>query len=209
MKKILRGGTIEVLIAVILALNLGAAIGYLVGKNRISAGGEMQAVIDSGDGSSESDGTTIGGAKVHQSQNITDGAASTPSLTNLVAALRVGSHADLLATDGPYTLFAPTNDAIGALPGGIESLLSSEKRASLKSILDNHLVRGAFTTAELKAIASRNESLTTLNNQKITFSLENNAIKLSSDSGNIAQIEAGDAVASNGIIHAITTVLVP
>jgi uncharacterized surface protein with fasciclin (FAS1) repeats len=115
----------------------------------------------------------------------------------------------MLATDGPYTLFAPTNDAFGTLPGGIESLLSTEKRTSLKSTLDNHLVRGAFTTAELKAIASRNESLTTLNNQKIMFTIENNAIKLSTSSGITANIEAGDAVASNGIIHAITAVLTP
>jgi len=140
-------------------------------------------------------------------------AASNENFTTLVAAVKAADLVATLNSDGPFTVFAPTNDAFAKLPDGtVETLLKAENKGTLTSILTYHVVAGKFMAADvLEAIKNNNGSFTipTVNGEKLTASLKDGKVMLKDTKGNYSTVILTDVGASNGVIHAIDTVVMP
>jgi len=140
-------------------------------------------------------------------------AASNENFTTLVAAVKAADLVATLNSDGPFTVFAPTNDAFAKLPDGtVETLLKAENKATLSSILTYHVVAGKFMAADVvKAIKDNNGKfvITTVNGEKLTAHIMDGKVMLQDAKGNSSTIVLTDVAASNGVIHAIDTVVMP
>jgi uncharacterized surface protein with fasciclin (FAS1) repeats len=139
--------------------------------------------------------------------------AATPGLSTLAAELHTAELDALLAGNGPYTLFAPTDTAFTRLaPGIARDLLAPENRGALVALLRYHIVPGVMTTEQLtqriRAGGGRTV-LTTLGGQPITATLTGDVITLTSVTGNRSYVEAADVAQANGVIHVVNGVLVP
>jgi uncharacterized surface protein with fasciclin (FAS1) repeats len=146
-------------------------------------------------------------------RTILDNAAATPSLSSLVAAVRVSGLATTLAGPGPYTLFAPSNEAFGRLaPGVLEQLLQPANRDSLVRLLRFHMVPGMLGVAELQrrmAAGGGTARIMTVQGEPLTVTMTQSVITLTDGGGNKSYIEAGDLAQANGVIHIVNGVLVP
>lgn len=140
-------------------------------------------------------------------------AASNDNFSTLVAAVKAADLVETLNSDGPFTVFAPTNDAFAKLPEGtVESLLKDENKATLASILTYHVVAGKFKAGDVvKAINDNGGKfvITTVNGEKLTAHIKDGNVMLKDAKGNSSTIIMTDVAASNGIIHAIDTVVMP
>lgn len=147
------------------------------------------------------------------SSTIVDVAAGNENFTTLVAAVKAAGLAETLSGDGPFTVFAPTNDAFAKLPAGtVETLLKPENVEKLKSILTYHVVSGKFDAATvIDAIKTNNNkyTVTTVQGAKIDLSLKDDKVMLTDATGAMSTVVMPDVEASNGIIHAIDTVVMP
>jgi len=147
--------------------------------------------------------------------NIVETAQSVDDLSSLVAAL-IQADAGLvetLSSEGPFTVFAPTNEAFSKLPAGtVETLLKTENKGTLTSILTYHVVAGKFMASDVvKAIKDNNGKfvITTVNGEKLTAHIMDGNVMLMDAKGNSSTIILTDVDASNGVIHAIDTVVMP
>ena len=132
---------------------------------------------------------------------IAEVAAGNDDFTTLVAALQAAGLVDVLAGEGPYTVFAPTNEAFAALPPGtVENLLKPENKDQLIAVLTYHVVPGAVYAEDVTKL----DSATTV--QGDTVEIAANMGKVKVDNANVV---ATDIVASNGVIHVIDTVILP
>jgi len=140
-------------------------------------------------------------------------AASNENFSTLVAAVKAADLVATLNSEGPFTVFAPTNEAFSKLPAGtVETLLKAENKGMLTSILTYHVVAGKFEAADvLKAIKDNggNFSITTVNGEKLTAHIMDGKVMLQDTKGNSSTIILTDVGASNGVIHAIDTVVMP
>ena len=140
-------------------------------------------------------------------------AASNENFSTLVAAVKAAGLVETLNSEGPFTVFAPTNDAFAKLPAGtVESLLKEENKGTLTSILTYHVVAGKFTAADvLKAIKDNGGKfvITTVNGEKLKAYTKDGNVMLKDAKGNTATIILTDVAASNGVIHAIDSVVMP
>ena len=140
-------------------------------------------------------------------------AASNDNFSTLVAAVKAADLVETLNSEGPFTVFAPTNDAFGKLPAGtVETLLKAENKGTLTSILTYHVVAGKFEASDvLDAIKKNNGSFTvrTVNGEKLTASVKDGKVMLKDAKGNYSTVILTDVGASNGVIHAIDTVVMP
>jgi uncharacterized surface protein with fasciclin (FAS1) repeats len=133
--------------------------------------------------------------------DIVDLAASTDFLSTLVAAVQAGDLVDVLKGDGPFTVFAPTNEAFAKLPAGtVEELLKPENKAKLIEVLTYHVVAGKVMSTDLKD----GQKAKTVQGQEITVSLKDGKAMI-----NNATVTAADIEATNGIVHVIDTVILP
>ena len=133
--------------------------------------------------------------------NVVEIAVGSPDHTTLVAAVTAAGLVETLSGEGPFTIFAPTNDAFAALPEGtVENLLLEENKDQLTSILTFHVVAGNVMSGDL----SDGQVVTTLNGQELTVSIADGVVKI-----NGATVVAADLAGSNGVIHVIDTVLLP
>lgn len=143
---------------------------------------------------------------------IVDKAVATDDLSTLVTAVQAADLAGTLSSEGPFTVFAPTNDAFGALPEGTLDAVLADKEA-LTGILTYHVVGGAEVPAAdlLDAIKSGGGShtVTTVAGGTFTAALEGDSVVLTDAQGNKATVIATDVDASNGIVHVIDGVLLP
>jgi len=150
---------------------------------------------------------------VNSGKTIVEVAVSNENFTTLVAAVKAADLVATLNSEGPFTVFAPTNEAFAKLPEGtVESLLKEENKATLTSILTYHVVAGKFQAADvLKAIKSNGGKfeITTVNGSKLTAHLKDGNVMLTDAKGNMSTIILTDVDASNGVIHAIDTVVMP
>ncbi|WP_322965529.1 fasciclin domain-containing protein [Sphingomonas fuzhouensis] len=146
-------------------------------------------------------------------RTILDNATATPSLSSLVAAIRAAGLATTLAGPGPYTLFAPSNEAFARLaPGVQEQLLQPANRDSLVKLLRFHMVPGVVGIADLQekiAAGGGSATLMTVQGEPLTVSMTQSVITLTDSGGNKSYIEAGDLTQANGVIHIVNGVLVP
>jgi uncharacterized surface protein with fasciclin (FAS1) repeats len=145
--------------------------------------------------------------------NIVEVAAGNDSFSTLVAAVTAADLAGTLSGEGPFTVFAPTNDAFAKLPEGtVESLLEPENKEALTGILTYHVVSGKFDAAAvIEAINSNNGTftVTTVQGGAIDLSLSDGNVVLTDAKGGTATVVIADVAASNGVIHAIDTVVMP
>lgn len=148
-----------------------------------------------------------------QKKDIVDIAVGSEAHTTLVAAVKAADLVTVLKGDGPFTIFAPVNDAFSKLPAGtVDYLLKPENKAALAKILTYHVVAGNLDAAAvLAAIKKGNGSatLTTVSGGKLTASLDNGKVKLTDEKGGSAYVITTDLKGSNGLIHVIDTVVLP
>ncbi|MBZ6381583.1 fasciclin domain-containing protein [Sphingomonas sanguinis] len=146
-------------------------------------------------------------------RTILDNAAATGSLSSFVAAVRAAGLATTLASPGPYTVFAPSNEAFGRLaPGVLDQLLQPANRESLVRVIRFHMVPGTIGVAELqRRIAAGNGTATlmTVQGEPLTVTMTQSVITLTDASGNKSYVEAGDMAQANGVVHIVNGVLVP
>ena len=151
--------------------------------------------------------------EVKKDDTIVSVAASNENFTTLVAAVKAAGLVDVLNGDGPFTVFAPVNDAFAKLPKGtVETLLKPENKKLLTSILTYHVVAGEFKAAAvIKAIKDNNGKfvIKTVQGNKLTASIKNGKVVLTDAKGGMATVVITDVDASNGIVHAIDTVVMP
>lgn len=140
-------------------------------------------------------------------------AAGNDNFTTLVAAVKAANLVETLNSDGPFTVFAPVNAAFDKLPAGtVESLLKPENIKTLQSILTYHVVAGEFNAAAVvEAIQKNNGSfvITTVQGENLTATLKDSKVILTDTKGGQSTVIIADVATSNGIIHAIDTVLLP
>ncbi len=133
-------------------------------------------------------------------------ASETEPLSTLVAGVKAADLVDTLQGDGPFTVFAPTNDAFNALPDGtLETLLKPENKSQLASILTYHVVAGNVLSSDL----SDGQMVTTVQGEKLTVKILNGKVYIVDAKGNEALVEQADVDASNGVVHIIDSVLLP
>lgn len=145
--------------------------------------------------------------------NIVEVASGNENFSTLVTAVTAAELGETLSGDGPYTVFAPTNDAFAKLPAGtVEMLLKPENKEKLKSILTYHVLSGKFDAATvIDAIKKNNNKYTvmTVQGAKIDLSLKGDKVILTDATGAMATVVMPDVEASNGVIHAIDAVIMP
>ena len=158
----------------------------------------------------ETEGTE---AVVTEAGTIVDVASGNEDFSTLVTAVAAADLVETLGSEGPFTVFAPTNEAFGKLPEGtLEELTKPESKAALVGILTYHVLAGATSAEALGAAIEAGEGsaeLTTVNGAKLTASVDGEAVVLTDAAGNTSTITATDIEASNGVVHVIDTVVMP
>ncbi|OED74840.1 fasciclin [Vibrio splendidus ZS-139] len=146
--------------------------------------------------------TTFAHANHHEmKKDIVDVAAENGSFNTLVAAVKAGGLVETLKGEGPFTVFAPTDEAFAKLPDGtVEMLLKPENKDKLVAVLTYHVVAGKVMAADVMKI----DSADTVQGQAVMISIDNGAVMI-----NNAKVISADVEASNGVIHVIDTVLLP
>jgi uncharacterized surface protein with fasciclin (FAS1) repeats len=144
------------------------------------------------------------GASARAAEDIVDTAAKAGSFNTLVAAVKAAGLVDTLKGKGPFTVFAPTDEAFKNLPSGtLESLLKPENKKKLVSILTYHVVPGSYDAARITAKKSKKYGIKSVQGAKITVDTRN-GVKVSG-----ANVTKTDIKASNGVIHVIDAVIMP
>jgi transforming growth factor-beta-induced protein len=156
---------------------------------------------------------TVGGAAMFEERNIVENASNSPIHTTLVAAVVEAGLVDTLASEGPFTVFAPTDEAFAALPAGsVEALLQPANRDRLTEILTCHVVAAeAFSDAIAGMIADDNGAhpIETVGGCTFTARMSGGSIMIEDEQGRTATVTIADVDQSNGVIHVIDTVLLP
>lgn len=155
----------------------------------------------------------FGASQTINSQTIVDAAVSNENFTTLVAALKAADLVGALQGDGPFTVFAPTNDAFAKVDAAtLQSLLQPENVKALTNILTFHVVSGKIAAADVVAALEKGQGkveLTALNGQTLTVLQKDGKIWLQDQNGNYSEIVATDVMGSNGVIHVINSVVMP
>lgn len=140
-------------------------------------------------------------------------ASGNADFSTLVTAVKAAGLVETLSGDGPFTVFAPTNDAFAKLPEGtVASLLTPESKDALTSILTYHVVAGKFEAAAVIEAIGANDGafvVDTVQGGQITLSLNAGNVILTDTNGNTSTVVIADVASSNGVIHAIDTVVMP
>ena len=144
---------------------------------------------------------------------IVDVAVGNENFTTLVTALKAADLVGALQSEGPFTVFAPTNDAFAKVDAKtLGSLLEEKNKKALAGILTYHVVSGKLTANDVVAALKEGKGsveLKTLNGQLLTVMQKDNKILLKDSNGNVSEITATDVMGSNGVIHVIDTVVMP
>lgn len=158
--------------------------------------------------------TMVGGEKMYPSKNIVENAVESNAHTTLVAAVKAAGLVETLSSEGPFTVFAPTNDAFENLPEGtVATLLKPENKKKLTTVLTYHVVAGKMTAKDIQAAIKKGKGkavLTTVSGGKLTAMMNGMSnVVLMDENGNTANITTYDVDQSNGVIHVIDTVVLP
>ena len=155
----------------------------------------------------------VGGAAMFPSKNIVENALNSNDHTTLVAAVKAAGLVDTLESAGPFTVFAPTNEAFAKLPEGtVDNLLKPENIDTLKKVLTYHVVSGRISTHDLKkmiADGGGKATMTTVEGGTLTAWMKDGKIMITDDKGNMAAITIPNVYQSNGVIQVIDSVLLP
>ena len=156
----------------------------------------------------------VGGAPMYPSKNIVENAVNSKDHTTLVAAVKAAGLVDTLAGKGPFTVFAPTNEAFAKLPAGtVDTLVKPENKATLTKILTYHVVPGNHSAAELmKAVkdGKGKAMLKTVEGESLTVEeTSGGKLEVVDAKGGKSMVTIADVNQSNGVIHVVDTVLMP
>ncbi|WP_305805082.1 fasciclin domain-containing protein [Stenotrophomonas sp. YIM B06876] len=155
----------------------------------------------------------VGGAAMSPAKNIIQNAMNSKDHTTLVAAVKAAGLVDTLEGTGPFTVFAPTNEAFAALPAGtVDTLLKPENKATLSRILTYHVVAGNYTSHDLAKLVKKHKGMATLKTVEgasITVAEHGGKWTVTDAKGNVAHITIADVRQSNGVIFVIDKVLMP
>lgn len=189
----------------IIGLIIGLAIGYPVGHSHASSNNTKVAAV-----SASTDGITVGGAKMVDTQNIVANALNANNVTTLVTAVKAANLVSTLEGPGPFTVFAPNNAAFAKIPSAtLNSLLEPANQAQLVKILTYHVVSGTYTSAALRVMAEKGQTLTSVEGGVITPVLTNNQLELKDAEGNLITIQTPDVISSNGVTFVVNSVMMP
>ena len=155
----------------------------------------------------------VGGAAMYPSKNIVENAVNSKDHTTLVAAVKAAGLVETLEGAGPFTVFAPTNEAFNKLPAGtVETLVKPENKAKLTTILTYHVVSGKLDSkalADMITAGNGTAQLTTVQGGKLWVMMKGKHFIMKDENGGMAKITIRDVYQSNGVIHVIDTVLMP
>jgi uncharacterized surface protein with fasciclin (FAS1) repeats len=148
-----------------------------------------------------------------QDKNIVETAISSKDHTTLVAAVKAADLVGVLTGEGPFTVFAPTNDAFAKLPAGtVETLLKPENKEKLQAVLTYHVVAGSFTANDVIGLIRKGSGkavIPTVNGGNLTAMMMDGSVYISDENGNKAKVTAADLNNTNGVIHVIDSVVLP
>jgi len=155
----------------------------------------------------------VGGAAMYSTKNIVENAVNSKDHTTLVAAVKAAGLVQTLEGAGPFTVFAPTNEAFDKLPAGtVDTLLKPENKDQLTKVLTYHVVAGRVSAKDLvkliKAGGGKAE-LKTVEGGTLTATMQSGKVMLTDEKGGMATVTVADVYQSNGVIHVIDSVLLP
>ena len=155
----------------------------------------------------------VGGQEMYPTKDIIDNAVNSADHTTLVAAVKAAGLVDTLKGPGPFTVFAPTNEAFAKLPAGtVESLLKPENKDALTRVLTYHVVPGRLSALELEKqikAGSGQAQLKTVSGGTLTAMMQGKNIVLKDEKGDISTVTIPNVFQSNGVIHVVDTVVLP
>lgn len=155
----------------------------------------------------------VGGAEMFANKTIAQNAPNAENLTTLVAAVKAAGLVDTLAGEGPFTVFAPTNEAFAKLPEGtVDNLLKPENKEMLTKVLLAHVIPAKATSDAAMGMIKDDggeHHVTTASGDALTLRMKGDNLTVLSESGNVATVTQADVMQANGVVHVIDTVLVP
>jgi uncharacterized surface protein with fasciclin (FAS1) repeats len=155
----------------------------------------------------------VGGHEMFPTKNIVQNALNSDDHTTLVAAVKAAGLVDTLEGPGPFTVFAPTNEAFAKLPAGtVDTLLMTDNKATLTKILTYHVVAGRLGSREIARaikVGHGKAELNTVSGGKLWASMDGKDLILTDEKGGMAKVTISNVYQSNGVIHVIDTVLMP
>ena len=155
----------------------------------------------------------VGGQEMYPTKNIIENAVNSADHTTLVAAVKAAGLVDTLKGAGPFTVFAPTNEAFSKLPAGtVDTLLKPENKDMLTKVLTYHVVAGKMTQSDLmKAIkmGGGKATLKTVSGGTLTAMSKNGKITITDGKGGMSEVTIPNVMQSNGVIHVVNSVLLP
>lgn len=155
----------------------------------------------------------VGGAPMYPSKNIVANAVNSKDHTTLVAAVKAAGLVETLQSEGPFTVFAPTNAAFDKLPKGtVETLVKPENKNTLIAVLTYHVVAGKYNAKDIAQLIKKGNgkaTLTTVQGGVLTASMEGKKLVLTDAKGGKSYVTIADVNQSNGVIHVIDTVVMP
>ena len=160
------------------------------------------------------DNPLVGGAPMFADKNIVENAVNSKDHTTLVAAVQAAGLVETLQSPGPFTVFAPVNDAFAALPAGtVDTLLMPENKGTLTKVLTAHVVAGKLSGADIMARAKASPDgffhMQTVSGDALSAQVKGRNLYLIDESGNASKVTIADVNQSNGVIHVVNAVLVP
>jgi uncharacterized surface protein with fasciclin (FAS1) repeats len=160
------------------------------------------------------DNPMVGGAPMFADKNIVENAVNSKDHTTLVAAVQAAGLVETLQSPGPFTVFAPVNDAFAALPAGtVDTLLMPENKGMLTKVLTAHVVAGKLSGADIMARAKAAPDgffhMQTVSGDALSAQVKGRNLYLIDESGKASKVTIADVNQSNGVIHVVNAVLVP
>ena len=156
----------------------------------------------------------VGGAAMFETKNIVENAVNSADHTTLVAAVQAAGLVDTLQSPGPFTVFAPVNDAFAALPAGtVDTLLKPENKDMLVKVLTAHVVAGDWSAADIAREARASSDgfyhFNAVSGDALSAQVKGNNVYIYDENGNASLVTIADVDQSNGVIHVVNSVLVP
>ena len=182
--------------AAALAVGLGAVSGPVTAQMATMGGTKM-----------------VGGAAMYPTKNIVENAVNSKDHTTLVAAVKAAGLVETLEGPGPFTVFAPTNEAFTKLPPGtVPTLLKPENKATLTKVLTYHVVAGRYTAADLLGLVKKGHgkaTLKTVAGGSLVVKKAGSGLSITDAKGDVSHVTIANVMQSNGVIHVVDTVLLP
>ena len=155
----------------------------------------------------------VGGAAMYEDKNIVENAVNSKDHTTLVAAVQAAGLVETLSGKGPFTVFAPTNEAFAKLPAGtVETLLKPENKDQLTKILTCHVIAAKALSTDITSMAAADGGthvVDTVGGCKLSLKADGGKVTITDEAGGVANVTIADVIQSNGVIHVIDKVLLP